>query len=123
MQCPLREKCSTAINGRVIEKSVYQKALEENKKRVEQNTAYYRLRQQVTEHQFGTLKRQWGFTHTLLRGKENVLTEVNIIMLCYNLKRIMSILSRPDLLQWLKGLWLKYSFTRAHCKLYFLRLI
>jgi hypothetical protein len=33
---------------------------------------YYKLRQQISEHQFGTLKRQWGFTYKLIKGKEHV---------------------------------------------------
>src|SRR5690554_4259339 len=67
-------------------------------KRVKEKPEYYRLRQQVTEHQFGTLKRQWGFTHTLMRGKQNVLSEVNLMMICYNLTRLISILG-PDVLK------------------------
>ncbi|MBO3100321.1 IS1182 family transposase, partial [Gelidibacter pelagius] len=66
--CPVRHLCTTNKNGRFIERSIYQEALEENQKRVEEKPEYYRLRQQITEHQFGTLKRQWGFTHTLMRG-------------------------------------------------------
>src|SRR6056297_4102773 len=89
--CPVRHLCTVNKNGRFIERSVYQEALEENQKRVEENPEYYRLRQQITEHQFGTLKRQWGFTHTWMRGKQNVLSEVNLIMICYNLKRLVSI--------------------------------
>ena len=83
---------------------IYQEALEENQKRVESNPNYYRLRQQVTEHQFGTLKRQWGFTFTLMKGKENVLSEVNLIMICYNLRRLMSIFTIKELKNRLKGL-------------------
>ena len=74
-------------------------------KRVNQNPDYYRLRQQITEHQFGTLKRQWGFTFTLMKGKENVLSEVNIMMMCYNLTRLMSILGPNDLKHWLNSLY------------------
>lgn len=55
-ECPLRSKCTEAKNGRLIERSIYQQAVENNAKRVKQNPEYYRLRQQVTEHQFGTLK-------------------------------------------------------------------
>lgn len=62
--CSLREKCTKNKIGRFIERSIYQEALEENEKRVNQNPEYYRQRQQITEHQFGTLKRQWGFTFT-----------------------------------------------------------
>ncbi|WP_205649750.1 IS1182 family transposase [Aequorivita ciconiae] len=96
--CPVRALCTTNKNGRFIERSIYQEALDENQKRVEARPEYYRLRQQVTEHQFGTLKRQWGFTHTLMRGKQNVLSEVNLMMICYNLTRLMTILG-PEVLK------------------------
>ena len=95
--CTLREQCTQNKNGRFIERSIYQEALDENKKRVNQNPEYYRLRQQITEHQFGTLKRQWGFTFTLMKGKQNVLSEVNLMMICYNLTRLTSILSPKQL--------------------------
>ncbi|WP_034256874.1 transposase, partial [Arenibacter latericius] len=87
-----------------IERSIYQEALEENQKRVEENPEYYRLRQQITEHQFGTLKRQWGFTYTLMKGKQHVLSEVNLMMTCYNLRRLMSILGPKELKNRLKEL-------------------
>lgn len=102
--CPVRHLCTVNKNGRFIERSVYQEALEENQKRVEENPEYYRLRQQITEHQFGTLKRQWGFTHTLMKGKQNVLSEVNLIMICYNLKRLVSIVGIKVLKDRLKRL-------------------
>ena len=103
--CPVRKSCTTNKNGRFIERCVHQEALEENQKRVAENPEYYRLRQQITEHQFGTLKRQWGFTHTLMRGKQNVLSEVNLIMTCYNLTRLMSILGPKMLKERLRRLW------------------
>ncbi len=102
--CHLRGLCTKNRNGRFIERSIYQEALDDNKKRVGESPEYYRLRQQVTEHQFGTLKRQWGFTYTLMKGKENVLSEVNLIMMCYNLRRLMSILGPNGLKNKLKGL-------------------
>jgi transposase len=102
--CELRAQCTKNKNGRFIERSIYQEALEENQKRVESNPDYYRLRQQIIEHQFGTLKRQWGFTYTLMKGKENVLSEVNLMMICYNLRRLMSIFSINDLKNKLKEL-------------------
>lgn len=107
--CPVRHLCTKNKNGRFIERSIYQVALEENQKRVEENPEYYRLRQQVTEHQFGTIKRQWGFTYTLMKGKQNVLSEVNLIMMCYNLRRVMSILDPKELKNRLKQLGLKLS--------------
>jgi transposase len=107
--CLVRHLCTKNKNGRFIERSIYQEALEQNQKRVEENPQYYRLRQQITEHQFGTIKRQWGFTYTLVKGKENVLSEVNILMICYNLKRLTSILDLKELKNKLKGLcFLRY---------------
>ena len=115
--CELRAKCTTNKRGRIIERSIYQEAIEANKKRVDENPGYYKLRQQITEHQFGTLKRQWGFTYTLMKGKENVLSEVNLMMMVYNLRRLMSILDINMLKSRLKNLalylWAKYGFNRC----------
>ena len=102
--CPLSRKCTTSKKGRLIERSIYQEDLEENAERVNQNPEYYRERQQVTEHQFGTLKRHWGFTYTLMKTRTHVLTEVNLMMICYNLRRLMSIFSITELKNRLKGL-------------------
>ena len=97
--------------------------MEDNEKRVKENPEYYRLRQQVTEHQFGTLKRQWGFTFTLMKGKENVLSEVNIQMICYNLRRLMSIFGVKELKKRLKSLALyflvRYEALLSHFKLFY----
>ena len=120
--CALRAKCTNNKNGRFIERSIYQEALEENQKRVDENPEYYKLRQQITEHQFGTMKRQWGFSFTLMKGKEHVLTEVNLMMMCYHLRRLMSIFGSNELQMRLKGLILhflaKYRFHRANISLF-----
>ncbi len=113
--CSLREKCTENKRGRYIERSIYQEALEENEKRVNQNPEYYKLRQQITEHQFGTLKRQWGFTFTLMKGKQNVLSEVNLMMMCYNLRRLMSIFDLNELKARLEKLVL-YFFAKYGLK-------
>ena len=42
--CELREKCTKAKNGRLIERSIYQETLEANAKRVNENLDYYRQR-------------------------------------------------------------------------------
>ena len=100
--CSLRDKCTKNKNGRFIERGYYHEELEKNAKRVKGNPEYYKQRQQITEHQFGTLKRQWGFTYTLMKGKENVLAEVSLGMMCYNLVRMMSIYDLKSLKKALK---------------------
>ena len=66
------------------------------------NPDYYRQRQQITEHPFGTLKRQRGFTFTLVKGKEKVLGEVGLEFIAYNLSRCVSLIGIEKLVKALK---------------------
>lgn len=106
-RCPIKDQCTRSPRGRIIQRSMHQGAIERNNTRVNNNPDYYRNRQQIIEHQFGTLKRQWGFSHVLMRGKENVLAEVSLIFTAYNLRRSMSILGFEGLLRRLKA---QFSF-------------
>ena len=72
--------------------------------RVNQNSDYYRERQQIIEHQFGTLKRHWHFDYCLTRGKEKVLGETYLIFTTYNLRRLVSILGFNDTMAKIKAL-------------------
>jgi transposase len=107
--CQLLSKCTSCNRGRQIDRSEYAESLESNNRRVLENPEYYRERQQITEHQFGTLKRQRGFTHTLVRGKDNVLGEVGLMFIGYNLSRCVSILGIEILIKYLKDRCLRYK--------------
>ncbi len=96
--CHLRYQCTTNKIGRVIERTEYQQYVTKNNDRVNQNPDYYRQRQQIIEHQFGTLKRHWHFDYTLTKGKEKVLGEVYLIFTSYNLRRLMSIFGFDSLM-------------------------
>jgi transposase len=100
--CSIRKQCTQNKTGRLIERSEYQEVIDENRDRVMADPDYYRIRQQITEHQFGTMKRQWGFTHTLMKGKEYVLSEVHLLFMIYNLRRSMSVLGLEELKKRLK---------------------
>ena len=101
--CPNRHLCTKSkTNGRYIDRSEYAEIIDANAKRVNANPEYYRERQQITEHQFGTLKRQRGFTHTNIRGKDNVLGEIGIFFIGYNLRRCVSILGVKGLIKALR---------------------
>jgi len=101
--CHLRAQCTTNRYGRVIERTEYQQYITRNNDRVNQNLNYYRQRQQIIEHQFGTLKRHWHFDYTLTRGKEKVLGEVYLIFTGYNLRRLMSIFDFETLMSKIKA--------------------
>ena len=57
------------------------------------------LRKRTVEHVFGTLKHWMGATHFLMRGMDNVSTEMSLHVLSYNLRRVMNILGVTDLIQ------------------------
>lgn len=104
--CESRQKCTLGKNGRYIDRSEYAEVTEANARRINENPDYYKLRQQVTEHPFGTLKRQRGFTFTLVRSKEKVLGEVGLMFIGYNLSRCVSILGAAKLIKALRDSFL-----------------
>ena len=100
--CLIKDQCTSSASGRIIQRSEHQSAIDRNNRRVNTNPEYYRQRQQIIEHQFGTLKRQWGFDHVLVRGKQHVLAEVSLAFTAYNLRRSVSILGFSEVLRRLK---------------------
>ena len=133
--CKLREQCTKNKLGRIIERTEYAQYVEANNQRVNKNPDYYKLRQQIIEHQFGTLKRHWFYDYTNVRGIENVLGETHLVFTAYNLMRCIQIVSFDEILRKLKRMktiysvfwqsqvsWLfstvnKYFFSHTPCKL------
>ena len=108
IQCPHFKNCISKSNrkasqGRYIDRYLTDSAVQRNKITVQQNKDLYKKRQAIVEHPFGTIKRAWGFTHTLMKTIPKVETEFSIIMLCYNLRRTMSILGLENLKSALKS--------------------
>lgn len=103
-ECLVRNLCTSKADGRrEVDRSEFAEAVEENNKRYAEQQELYRRRQEINEHIFGTIKRQWGFNHTNLRGLEKVNGEHSLIMLVYNIKRTINILGVPDLIKRLKN--------------------
>ncbi|MFD2907879.1 transposase [Flavobacterium ardleyense] len=98
----VKNLCTSRTGGREIDRSEYADAVEENNQRYQENQQLYRKRQEINEHIFGTIKRQWGYNHTNLTGLEKVNGEHSLIMLVYNIKRSINILGVPDLIDKLK---------------------
>lgn len=108
-QCPFYEDCVNASSrknkrGRYIDRSEFDGALERNNEQVRLRKNEYRRRQAIVEHPFGTIKRQWGFTHTLMKGIQKVDAEFSLILLAYNFKRTMSIMGKKKMKKALKSL-------------------
>lgn len=95
--CTNRDKCTKSSRGRVILRNDNEELIETAKKRYKDNYELYKLRQQIVEHPFGTIKRTLGFTYFLTRRLENVKTENFLHVITYNLKRVLNILKVPEL--------------------------
>ena len=96
--CPVMHLCTVNPKGRMMERSQYAEAVDANNKRLQQHTDIYLRRQQIVEHPFGTIKRWWGYSYTLLKGLKKVSADLGLVYLCYNLKRMMNILSPKKML-------------------------
>ena len=97
-KCPLKKQC-TKLPKRIIQRSEYQDAVDINDNNIKRNPHYYKRRQSICEHPFGSIKRHWGFTHTLLKGLPKVNGEMNLIMFCYNFMRTKNIMGFKNMLQ------------------------
>ena len=107
--CPVKHLCTGRHDGRrEIERSEYAEAVERNKANYEANKALYRKRQEINEHIFGTIKRQWNLHYTNLRGLEKVNGELALIMTVYNMKRSKNILGFEKLMEFLQNWTPKY---------------
>lgn len=97
--CPVRDKCTrTKRNGRRITRHVDEALLEEMEQRLRTRPDMSLRRKSTVEHVFGTLKRWRDERHFLMRGLENVRTEFSLSTLAYNLRRVLTLRSVPDLL-------------------------
>ena len=125
--CPIRTACTKSSNGRLIDRSEFQDVVDANNERVNEHPEYYRNRQQITEHQFGTMKRQMGYTHTNIRGKPKVMGEIGLMFTVYNLVRCVHILGVDNFVKALKQrlcviIDLKYGQIRADIRNYLILL-
>jgi hypothetical protein len=88
----------------MIERSEFAEAILRNNMAIEQNQELYRRRQEIVEHPFGTIKRQWGFDYTLMKGKKKVDGEVGLIFIAYLFTRLMNILGLKGLMEAISSL-------------------
>lgn len=98
-KCPLKRQCTSGKGPRKIKRPVGQAAAERMFQRVAQQPEILRVRKELVEHPFGTIKRWMRQDHFLTRGKEKVSGETSLTFLAYNLKRVMSIVGVEKLLE------------------------
>lgn len=91
--CALRAQClpeKTPV--RQIYRSEHAGAVERHRQRMQAHPEKMRERAALCEHPFGTMKRWLGWDHFLVRGFAKVRGEMALLVHCYNLRRVLSIL-------------------------------
>ena len=104
--CLVRERCTkSAKNGKIVQRRLYAQNIEDNRHRIENNKGMYRRRQAIVEHPYGTIKRQWGYSYVITKKHiHHARADVGLMMIAYNLRRILNILGKDVLQKYLQTL-------------------
>ena len=96
--CALKSRCTRNKNSRSLTREANEPLMEAMAARLKAQPEKFKLRKQLAEHPFGTIKRHFGYTHFLLKGLAKVRTEWSLITLVYNLKRVLNLVSFEKLM-------------------------
>ena len=91
LACELKPQCSNSKQPRKITRWEHQDQIDRMNDVMADMPDCMLIRKQTVEHPFGTIKCWMGATHFLTRRLKNVSTEMNLHVLAYNLRRMISI--------------------------------
>jgi transposase len=97
-QCCMKNRCTRNKANRTITREANEHLMEAMVARMKAQPWKFKLRQQLAEPPFGTIKRWFGYTHFLLKGLEKVRCEWSLTMLAYNLKRVLNLVGFEKLM-------------------------
>jgi transposase len=104
--CKAHSQCTRSKNGRLIHRTTFTEYYERNRKNFQEKERLYKRRQAIVEHPYGTLKRQWGFNYILTKkGMSRASSDVGFMLIAYNLRRIVNILTTDRLKEYLRVLF------------------
>lgn len=111
-KCPFVDQCSSGKSRfRTVSRNEHSSIYEETDKRTLANRLLYKRRQQMVEHPFGTVKHFMHGNHFLLRTRRKVRSEVALLFLGYNLKRVAGVLGFKELMARLAAASASFSAT------------
>jgi len=97
--CKLKPECTTSPSVRRIARWEHQYVLDKMAQRLKAEPDAMLIRKQTVEHPFGTIKMWMGSTHFLTKRFKNVSTEMDLHVLAYNLRRMMTIFGSKELMK------------------------
>jgi transposase len=96
--CALKSQCTRNQANRTITREANEHLMEAMAARMKAQPQKFKLRKQLAEHPFGTIKRWFGYTHFLLKGLAKVRCEWSLTALAYNLKRVLNLVRFQQLM-------------------------
>ena len=121
-RCPNAGVCFNNKSGyRMVTRGEYAETYEHADLVFKENLELYKLRQQIVEHPFGTIKRAMDGGYFLLRTRRKVRCEVALLFLGYNLKRACNVLGFKEIMARLDSLStsIRGLFRHIHAFLHF----
>lgn len=100
--CSLKAKC-TQSNNRRIDRYPNEDVLDAVQAELAKDPDAMRERKKLVEHPYGTIKHWMGSTHFLMKQLPNVKAEMSLHVLAYNMKRAISVLGVPAILEHLQA--------------------
>jgi hypothetical protein len=104
--CKMRDTCTTSSKEpRKMKRWAHEDEIDAMQQRLDDDPDIPVLRKRTVEHPFGTIKMCMGATHFLMKRKKNVSIfgivsiEMNLHVLAYNLKRMMTIMGTTGLME------------------------
>jgi len=94
-------KCTTSKNGRKLMRLNAEELHERLEKEyaLPRNQVIYKKRQQMVEPVYGHIKKNLGVSSFLLHGQEGVRAEMSVLSLCFNLRRMITLLGVQKLIE------------------------
>jgi len=96
--CAVRFSCTISPRGRYIYRWEHEAVLDRLKQRLKDNPQIIKERKEIIEHIFGALKKIWGYNSLLVRGLQNISSEIALMSLTYNMRRALSIVGTQRLI-------------------------
>ncbi len=104
--CPHFGVCTTSKQGRTIARLINEEVKQKLEAQYEQSEsqAIYKLRQQKAELPFGHIKHNLKVDAFLLRGLDGVKAEASLLASCFNIRRMITLISARALIEKFKKL-------------------
>jgi transposase len=104
LHCLRYTQCTTSKTGRKVTRLLAEEVRErlEQEYALSENQAIYKRRQAKVELVFGHFKRNLGVSSFLMRGVAGAKAEISLLSMCFNVRRMMTLLGRDGLIKKLK---------------------